>query len=113
MIQMTMQVPEKLAKRIQPISLWLPTILELSLIGYKTLATQTASELIEFLSKNPTPQEVLDYHVSEDRQERLRRLLTLNREGMLSELEILELDELQKIEDVMIFLKARIAKNNT
>ena len=112
MIQMTMQVPDKLAERLQPMSLWLPTIIELSLIGFKTLATQTASELIEFLSQNPSPQDVFNYHVSEEKQERLRRLLTLNEGGMLSEAEQLELDELQQIEDVMITLKAQIAIQN-
>jgi hypothetical protein len=39
MVQMTMQVSEQLAKRIQPIGIWLPTIIEISLIGFKTLAT--------------------------------------------------------------------------
>lgn len=106
---MTMQVPDELAERLQPMSLWLPTIIELSLIGFKTLATQTASEIIEFLSNNPSPDEVHHYYVSEESQERLRRLLTLNESGMLAEMEQLELDELQKIEHVIIMLKARIA----
>ena len=59
MVQMTMQVPDELAKRLQPMSAWLPTLIELSLIGFKTLATATATEVMEFLSKNPLPQEVL------------------------------------------------------
>jgi hypothetical protein len=113
MIQMTMQVPDKLAARIQPMSFWLPTIIELGLIGFKTLATQTATELIEFLAQNPSPQAVFDYHVSEERQERLRRLLTLNEGGMLSEMEQLELDELEQIEHVVIMLKSRIAIQKT
>ena len=112
MTQITIQVPFELAERLQPMSLWLPTIIELGLIGFKTLATQTASEVIEFLSQNPSPQEVFNYHVSDERQERLRRLLALNKEGILSEIEQLELDELEKIEHVMIMLKARIAIQN-
>jgi len=107
---MTMQVPEELAKRIQPIRSWLPTILELSLIGYRTLATETATEIIQFLSINPTPQEVLHYHVSDRAQKRLRRLLTLNEAGLLGEVEERELDELQQIEHVIILLKAQLAK---
>jgi len=65
MVQLTMQVPEDLAKRIQPIRSWLPTILELSLVGFRTLATETATETIQFLLTNPSPQEVLNYHASE------------------------------------------------
>ncbi|OGC02629.1 hypothetical protein A2V82_05250 [candidate division KSB1 bacterium RBG_16_48_16] len=110
MVQMTMQVPEELAKRIQPIRFWLPTILELSLVGFKSLATETATELIQFLSTDPSTQKVLDYHVSERAQARLRRLLTLNNAGLLSEAEKVELDELQRIEHIMIMLKAQLAK---
>ena len=55
MVQLTMQVPDELARRIQPIGSWLPTVIELSLIGFKTLAAATAAETIQFLSKNPDP----------------------------------------------------------
>ncbi|NIM16338.1 MAG: hypothetical protein GTO66_30330 [Candidatus Aminicenantes bacterium] len=107
---MTMQVPNDLAERLQPIRYWLPFILELSLVGCKTLATETASEIIRFLSTNPSPQEVLDSHVSERAQVRLRRLLALNEAGLLGEMEQLELDELQQIEHIMIMLKTQIAE---
>lgn len=109
MVQMTMQVPDELARRIQPMTVWLPAIIELSLIGFKTLATTTASEVIAFLAQNPSPPEVLAYHVSDEAQERLQRLLALNEKGMLSEMEQLELDELQQLEHVIIMLKSRIA----
>ena len=110
MVQMTMQVPNDLAKRIKPIRYWLPTILELSLVGFKTLATGTATEIIRFLSTNPSSQEVLDHQVSKRAQERLRRLLALNEAGMLGEIEQLELDEIQQIEHIMIMLKTQIAE---
>lgn len=110
MVNMTIQIPDELAKRIQPICSWLPAILELSLVGFKTLATETATEIIQFLSTNPSPQEALDYHVSERAQARLRRLLALNEAGLLGETEQLELDEIQRIEHTMIMLKAQLAK---
>ncbi len=108
-VQMTIQVPNEMAKRLKPIRYWLPAILELSLVGFRTLATETASEIIRFLSANPSPREVLDYHVSEHARERLRRLLTLNSAGMLGETEQLELDELQKVEHIIIMIKTKIA----
>lgn len=110
MVQLTMQVPDELAKRIQPIRSWLPTILELSLVGFRTLATETAIEIIQFLLTNPSPQEVLKYHASERAQQRLQRLLTLNEAGLLGEAEQLELDELQRIEHTLIMLKAHLAR---
>lgn len=110
MVEVTMQVPDELAERLQPIRDWLPAIIELSLVGFKTPATETATEVIEFLSTNPSPQEVLGYHVSERGQARLQRLLTLNEAGLLSEAEQRELDELQRIEHMIIMLKAQVAK---
>lgn len=110
MVQMTMQVHKDLAKRIKPIRYWLPTILELSLVGFKTPATETASEIIEFLSTNPSSQMVFDHQVSNRAQERLQRLLALNEAGMLGEMEQLELDEIQQIEHIMIMLKTQIAE---
>jgi hypothetical protein len=109
MVQMTMQVSEELAQRLRPLGSWLPTVLELSLIGFRTVAAATASEVIEFLSHNPTPQDVLAYHVSERAQIRLQRLLALNAAGMLGEEERLELDEVQRVEHLLILLKAQIA----
>ncbi|MCP4425408.1 MAG: hypothetical protein GY803_13015 [Chloroflexi bacterium] len=109
MVQMTMQVPNELAKRIQPIRAWLPAIIELSLAGFKTTAASTVSEVVQFLSNNPSPQELLDYHVSDAAQARLQRLLTLNEAGMLSESEQAELDELQRLEHIIVMLKAQVA----
>lgn len=110
MVKMTMQIPDELAKRIQPMRSWLPVIIELSLVGFKTLAIETVTEIIQFLSHNPSSQEVLNYHVSDRAQKRLRRLLALNEAGLLGEAEQLELDELQQIEHTVIMMKAQLPK---
>jgi hypothetical protein len=109
MVQMTVDVPEELAERLRPLGSWLPTVLELGLIGCQTAAAATATEVIHFLSQDPTPQDVLDYHASERAQTRLQRLLALNAAGLLGEPEQLELDELQRIEHIVILLKAQVA----
>jgi hypothetical protein len=110
MVQVTMQVPEELANKIQPIQVWLPAILEISLVGCKTLAAAAAAEAIQFFSANPTPQQVLDYHVSKRAQTRLRRLLALNAAGVLGKTGQHELDELQQLEHIIIMLKAQVAQ---
>ena len=112
MVEVTMQVPDELAERLDPIRDWLPTIIELSLVGFKTPATETATEVIEFLSTNPSPQEVLEYHISERGQARLQRLLAWNEVGLLSGAEQRELDELQRLEHIIIMLKAQGAKQS-
>jgi hypothetical protein len=88
---------------------WLPAVLELALLGLKTRAAGTASEIVEFLTASPAPEQILNYHASEQSQHRLQQLLALNEAGLLGEQEQDELDELQKIEHVMILLKAQAA----
>lgn len=109
MVQMTMQLPDELAARVEPIRMWLPTILELSLVGFRTLAIETATEIVEFLKTGPSPRTVLSYHTSERAQTRLQRLFALNQAGMLSESEQKELDELARIEHVITDLKIQVA----
>lgn len=107
MVEFTLQLPDKLAQRLHPIHPWLPTVLELSLVGFRTPAVQTASEIIGFLSTGPTPAEVMAYQVSDRAQERVRRLLTMNEAALLSPEEQTELDEIEQIEHIMIMLKAQ------
>lgn len=109
MVQMTVEVPDELAERIRPLGAWLPTVLELSLVGFETRATAVATEVVRFLSTDPSPQDVAEFHVSEQAQARLRRLLTLNEAGLSAEAEQQELDELEQIEHIMIMLKAQVA----
>lgn len=110
MVQVTMQLPDQLAARVQPIHKWLPFVLELSLLGLRTPAVATATEIIEFLGTAVTPQAILHYHVSERAQMRLRRLLALNRAGLLNEDEQRELDELEQLEHLLIMFKTQIAE---
>lgn len=107
MVDITLQVPDNLAQRLRPMSRWLASVLELSLVGFKTPAVQTAAEIITFLSNGPSPAEVAAYVVSERAQERLRRLLALNEAGLLSSEEQAELDEIERIEHILILLKAQ------
>lgn len=110
MTTLTVDLSDEVASRIAPMQRWLSTILELSLLGLRTPAVATVTEIIEFLASNPTSQEILQYHVSDRAQERLQRLLALNQAGMLSEVEQLELDEIEKIEHVFIMFKASVAQ---
>ena len=107
MVEIKMQVSDNLAQRLQPMYDWLPAVLELSLVGFKTPAVQTASEIIDFLATGPAPRQVMTYTVSDRAQDRLRRLLAINEAGLASKEEQAELDEIGQIEHVMIILKAQ------
>jgi predicted amidohydrolase len=107
MSTITVQVPDKLAQRLRPMSPWLATVLEISLAGFETSAARITSEIIAFLSTGPSPVQVSAYTISEASQERLRRLLALNEAGLLSTEEQNELDEIEQIEHIMVMLKAQ------
>lgn len=109
MVEFTIQLPDNLANRLEPIRQWLPPIVELSLVTFKTPAAITVAEIIAFLSGNPSPDAVFHYHVSQRAQGRLRHLLALNAAGRVSLDEDRELDEIEKIEHIMMMLKAQLA----
>lgn len=64
MVQFTMQLSDPLAKQVLPARRWLPAVLELSLARLKTPAAEMSSEIIDFLLRNPTLDEVMTYHAS-------------------------------------------------
>ena len=105
----SMVLPDELAARVAPFGRWVPTVLEIGLLALKTPAVETAGELVEFLTTNPSPREVHAYGASERAQARMNRLLILNQAGTLGEAEVLELDELIKLEHLVITLKAGLS----
>ncbi len=111
MVQMTVQLSDEMAERCRAAGPWLSTVIELSLHGFKTPASAIASEMIEFLCGSPDPDEITAFHASESAQSRLRRLLALNEAGILSVAEKSELDELQRLEHMIVMLKVRAKMN--
>jgi len=110
MVELTMRVPDDLAPRLRRMNQWLPTVLELSLAGFKTPAVEMVAELIAFLSRGPSARQVVAYQVSKHAQERLRRLLALNQSGLLSPEEQAELDEMETFEHFVTLLKAQASE---
>lgn len=110
MVEVTVQLPDRLANRVKPLSAWVPTIMELALVGFRTKAAQSAADLVGFLEKNPLPKDVLDYRASKKSNERLYRLMALSEAGVLSAEEKKELQELEKLEHIVVLLKAHAGK---
>jgi hypothetical protein len=98
-----------LVERIGRSGRWQPAILALSLDGYRTPAAAVASEVIPFLSANPSPEALLNYNVSDDAPKRPQRLLTLNAAGMTCEEEQAELNELERVEHLVVRPEAQVA----
>ncbi len=122
MIELTVWIHDDVAARLAPIHDHLPTLLQKIAWSMPsvtdvppmpdTLTSEAPSpvvyaDILDFLIDSPTPEEILDYKVSEETQARLRALLDKNREDGLSIAEEAELDIYEQIEQMMTLLKAR------
>ena len=107
---MTLELPDELVAEIAPFSRWLPTIIEISLLGFKTPAAIVAHEVITFLKANPSTEAVKGLHMSEEADERVAWLLEKNREAVLSESEQQEMTEFIALNHVLTLLKASLYK---
>ena len=84
MVELTLQVSNSFAKKIQSFGVWTDVILELNLEDFKNDSVKRAkSDLLKFLTKNPTAYEVLEFSLSEKFQDRVDYLLDLNGESSL------------------------------
>jgi hypothetical protein len=137
MAELTIQILDELAQRLEPLRNYLPELLSQLLDStslssaslavpseFRSALTATANlqkipqaylEVLDFLVTRPTPQDILAFKVSPEAQERLRSLLDKNREGTLTDFEVAELDVYEQLEHLMILIKARAvsAKRNS
>jgi hypothetical protein len=120
MAELTIQIPDELAERLEPLRNRLPELLNQllstanpSLVSLENATTnlenvpQAYLEVLDFLITRPTPQEIATFKVSSTSQERLRSLLDKSREGILTDSESAELDIYEQFEHLMILMKAR------
>ena len=68
----------------------------------------TISDVItDFLSSAPSLQEIADFRLPDDLQQRAHSLLDKNREGTLSENEREEMEEFRQIDHLLTLIKAK------
>lgn len=71
------------------------------------ITVKAYEEVIDFIATGTTPQNVIDFHPSEEAQERVTDLLSREKEGALSLEEKSELDHYLQLEHLMRLAKAR------
>lgn len=113
MAKITLDIPDELLDQLselgQPIADWLsqqlpnlltqgtqPTILPAHIYRY----------ILDFIASGPTPQQILDFRPTPAMQDRLRSLVDRARSGDLTPSEQAELDEYERIEHIIVMLKA-------
>ena len=101
MVQMTIDVPEALAERLAAVHDRLPEVLAHGLEALSPLPNEVYRALLDFLTRHPAPEAVLNFHPTPQMQERLSTLLAKNRAGQLTPAEMAELDEYERINRFM------------
>lgn len=109
MAQLTIEIPDALLPELEQVRSQLPMLLTQWITASRVVQSevqQTASqEVLSFLMRQPMPQDILSFKVSDVAQGRLKLLLDRNREGELSEDESLELDGYEQLDQLMQMLK--------
>ena len=115
MTSITLEIPDELAARLAPLRDRLPDLLRIALelsSPYPTASLRAGDnpvfhEMIDFLARGPSPEQIAAFKVSPSAQARLEELLEKNRENELTDDEAAELDLYVQINHVMLLLKAR------
>lgn len=120
MVELTISVSNELAERLKPIQENLPELLwkicenteyrQVNKLENREINKNSAlvyQEIIDFLIKSPTPEEITKFKVSQQAQNKLEILLSKNREKTLTAEENAELDIYENLEHLMTLLKIR------
>ncbi|MEH1919935.1 hypothetical protein [Nostoc sp.] len=105
MPRITVEVSEELSLQLAQVGDRLPELLALSL-QQPAVPAQVYRYILDFLASNPTPEQIAEFKHTPEMQERLRTLLTRSNAGELTPTELKELDEYERIEHLVVMIKA-------
>ena len=105
MAKITLEVPDELSEKLLQMGDRLPELLALSL-QQPPLPASIYHYILDFLASKPTPEQILAFRPTAPMQERLKTLLRRSKTGELTTIEQQELDEYERIEHLIVMLKA-------
>jgi hypothetical protein len=103
----TLELTDDLAESIAAVRDRLPEIIALGLNKLSPLPVQVYAYILSFLASGPSPEQLMAFYPTEGMKDRLNDLLEKSRAGTLTDLERQELAEYERIEHIVIMLKAR------
>ena len=109
-MQVTIDLPDQLARRLEAQGAKLEEIIERGLQQLGDGTSPHWREVIEFLASGPRLEEIVAFRPSEAHVKRSRELLYKNRGSQLTEAEEAELDQMEHINHLMTLLKAEARK---
>jgi len=103
--KITLEVPDELREQLAQVGDRLPELLALSL-QQPPLPARIYHYILNFLASQPTPEEILAFRPTPEMQIRLQTLLARSQAGEITLPEQQELDEYERIEHLIVMLKA-------
>ena len=107
MARITLEIPDELWEKLEPMSDRLPELLAMSL-ERPPLPARIYQYILDFIVSKPTPEEIIAFRPTAEMEERLRVLLERSKGGKITVAESKELDEYERIQHLMIMLKAGV-----
>lgn len=107
-MQLTIEIPEQLAKQLEPEREHLADILARGLRRTWSAGSAVRREVIAFMARRPSEAEILAFRPSAGVASRARELMHRNAAGALSVAEEAELDEMCEVDRFVSLLKAEV-----
>ena len=105
MATITIDIPDELSGQLAQMRDRIPELLALSL-QQPAVPAHIYREILDFLASQPTAEEIVAFRPTPEMQTRLTTLLDRARAGLLTSAEQAELDEFERIEHILVLLKA-------
>jgi hypothetical protein len=107
-MQVTIDIPEKLAEQLDDQREHLADVIARGLRRSWSASSSLRREVISFLARRPTADEIIQFRPSAGAAERGRELLRRNQDSGLSPEEEAELDELCELDRFVSLIKAEV-----
>lgn len=105
MAMLTIEIPDDLMEQLSPVKEQLPDLLRRCLHPL-ALPAQVYRYVLDFLTSQPTPEQIAEFRPTPEMQARLRFLIEKEHSGDLSQQEQQELSEYEQIEHLIVMFKA-------
>ncbi len=105
MARLTIEIPDDLMAQLSPVKDQLPDLLRRCLHPL-ALPAQVYRYVLDFLTSQPTPEQIAAFRPTQDMQARLMYLIAKERDGDLKQEEQQELSEYERIEHLIVMFKA-------
>ncbi len=107
MTTITLDIPERLAPIVAELGDQLALVLEMGVSRLAPISFKAYAEAVDFLTQEPTLEEVAAFRFSEEIEVRIGDLLSKSDDGELSLAEEVELDRFDRLEERLQLVKAR------